>query len=110
MERTPPPKPDEAPESKAPSSLSPIEDSWSAFERLATAGKMIAPERQRMFRHAFYAGARSAFNEVLAAMQEEDAGDPAGVKRFATIEREIDEYFREAIGRGMIARSGGPPS
>lgn len=86
-----------------PSAEHPLEDTWEAFERLAIAGNLIEPKFRRALKHAFYAGARSAFNEVIAAMQEQDAGDINGERRFAAIEREVNAYFAEIMARATIA-------
>lgn len=59
---------------------------------------------ERYLRHAFYAGARAAFNGVLDAMREQDEGHGDGEKRFAAIEEEIEAYFRDAIGRQAVSR------
>lgn len=84
----------------------PLEDSWQAFEQLAIGAKLIEPKFRRALKHAFYAGARSAFTEVIAAMQEYDAGELDGERRFGALEREIEGYFANVIGQGLIARVG----
>lgn len=89
----------------------PISTALEVFDRLFAAGlrkrhAVSAVEAHSYVRHAFYAGARAAFYGVIDSMREQDEGELDGEKRFAAIEREIDAYFTEILGRALIARGG----
>lgn len=88
-----------------PPADSPIESAWAVFDRMVIPRKFPG-EMQRYMRHAFYAGARSAFQGLTDALTEMDEGEPDGDTRLAAVEREIDAYFTDIIGRAAISRTG----
>lgn len=88
-----------------PPADAPIASGWSVFERLVVPAGMT-PKHTRALKHAFYAGARCAFASVIDSMQEIDAGDPNGDTRLASIESEVEGYFRDLIGQAFVSRTG----
>lgn len=81
---------------------SPIATAWNAFVAMAIPSN-LPPAQKRYMKHAFYAGARSAFRSIIDAMQEQMNGNEEGEQRFASIELEIEKYFSEvtkAAGSG----------
>ena len=78
---------------------------WKVFATVAI--PQVLPELQkRLMKHAFYAGARSAFRGVTDAMQEQLDGDDTGEERFASIELEIEKYFGEMMAKAVVSRTG----
>lgn len=83
----------------------PMAAAWKVFSSVAV--PQVLPEQQkRLMKHAFYAGARSAFRGVADAMQEQLNGDDSGEERFASIELEIEKYFGEVMAKAVISRTG----
>lgn len=90
---------------KKPAADEPISAAWKVFAAVAV--PQVLPEIQkRIVKHAFYAGARSAFRGVVDAMQEQVDGDEAGEERFASIELEIEKYFKEIMAKAVVSRTG----
>lgn len=98
-----------------PPAESPLTGALEAFDALFLAALRRAravpsADVERYLRHAFYAGARAAFNGVIDAMQETAEGSDDGEKRFEAIEREIDAYFSAAIAQAAVSPNGKAPT